>query len=117
MIAVQFILLTVAWVHGCIGLYFWLRLKPFFKWASPYLLAVAVLLPPLATLGTHQGARDVIRIASPQWRAEHVRGIPSEQRSLIDKICLSTSRSATLASSVSCLPHAGCARCASAEAA
>ncbi|MGA2819009.1 MAG: adenylate/guanylate cyclase domain-containing protein, partial [Xanthobacteraceae bacterium] len=37
-------------------------------------------------LGAHQGARDVIRIASPQWRAEHVRGISSEQRSLIDKI-------------------------------
>ena len=65
MIPVQFVLLTVAWVHGCIGLYFWLRLKPFFKWASPYFLAVAVLLPPLAMLGAHQGARDVIRIASP----------------------------------------------------
>ncbi len=89
MIVVQFILLTVAWVHGCIGLYFWLRLKPFFKWASPYLLAVAVLLPPLAMLGAHQGARDVIRIASPQWRADHVRGIPPEQRSVLDRISLS----------------------------
>jgi adenylate cyclase len=25
-IAIQFILLTVAWTHACIGLYFWLRL-------------------------------------------------------------------------------------------
>ena len=64
MIVVQFILLTVAWIHGCIGLYFWLRLKPFFKWAAPFLLAVAVLLPPLAMLGAHQGARDVIRLAT-----------------------------------------------------
>ena len=87
MIAVQFVLLTVAWIHGCIGLYFWLRLKPFFKCASPYFLAVAVLLPPLAMIGAHQGAREVIRLASqPQWSAEHVRGIPPEQRSLIDKI-------------------------------
>ena len=31
MIAVQFILLTVAWTHACFGLYFWLRLKPFFQ--------------------------------------------------------------------------------------
>jgi adenylate cyclase len=38
-IAVQFILLTVAWTHACIGLYFWLRLKPFFKWAWPILFA------------------------------------------------------------------------------
>jgi len=88
MIAVQFILMTVAWVHGCIGLYFWLRLKPFFKWASQYLLAVAVLLPPLAMLGAHQGAREVIRLASPQWRAEHVRGIPREEFLFIERISL-----------------------------
>jgi hypothetical protein len=88
LLAVQFTLLTVAWIHGCIGLYFWLRLKPFFKWASPYFLAVAVLLPPLAMLGAHQGARDVIRIASPQWQAEHVRGIPPEQLSVLEQISL-----------------------------
>ena len=89
MIVVQFVLLTVAWIHGCIGLYFWLRLKPFFKWASPYLLAVAVLLPPLAMLGAHQGAREVIRLASqPQWRAEHIRSLPPAQRSVIDQISL-----------------------------
>src|SRR6266446_4046590 len=56
MIGVQFLLLTVAWTHACIGLYFWLRLKPFFKWAAPFLLAIAVLLPPLAMTGTHRGA-------------------------------------------------------------
>ncbi|MGA2312786.1 MAG: adenylate/guanylate cyclase domain-containing protein [Xanthobacteraceae bacterium] len=89
MIAVQFALLSVAWIHGCIGLYFWLRLKPFFKWASPYLLAVAVLLPPLALIGAHHGASAVIALASqPQWRAEHVKFIPPEQRSVIDKISL-----------------------------
>src|SRR5262249_21658938 len=32
MMWLQFAALTVAWTHGCIGLYFWLRLKPFFKW-------------------------------------------------------------------------------------
>src|SRR5450755_575058 len=36
---VQFALLTVAWTHGCIGLFFWLRLKRFFARAAPYLLA------------------------------------------------------------------------------
>src|SRR6516162_5634491 len=50
MIAVQFILLTIAWTHACIGLYFWLRLKPFFKWAWPVLFAIAVLLPPSAMM-------------------------------------------------------------------
>ena len=62
MIAVQFALLPVAWTHACIGLYFWLRLKPFFKWAGPILLAVAVLLPALAMIGAHHGGREVVRI-------------------------------------------------------
>ena len=38
-------LLLVAWGHACIGLYFWLRMKPFFQWAAPVLLSLAVLMP------------------------------------------------------------------------
>jgi adenylate cyclase len=89
MMWVQFVLLTVAWTHGCIGLYFWLRLKPFFKWAAPFLLAIAVLLPPLAMTGTHRGAHEVTeRAAQPQWRAEHIKPLPPAQRSLLDGITL-----------------------------
>jgi len=66
---VQFALLTVAWTHGCIGLYFWLRLKHSFPAVAPYLLAVAVLLPTLALLGLIQGAREVVALyATPEWR-------------------------------------------------
>ena len=84
MIAVQFVLLTVAWTHACIGLYFWLRLKPFFKWAAPILLAIAVLLPPLAMIGAHHGAREVdgARQADPQWRAQHIKPMPPPQRAV-----------------------------------
>jgi adenylate cyclase len=89
MVGVQFLLLTVAWAHACIGLYFWLRLKPFFRWAAPFLLAIAVLLPPLAVTGTHRGAHEVIeRAAQPQWRAEHIKPTPPAQRSVIDEITL-----------------------------
>jgi adenylate cyclase len=89
MIGVQFLLLTVAWVHACIGLYFWLRLKPFFKWAAPFLLAIAVLLPPLAMIGAHHGAREVVQLAAaPQWRAERINPTPPAQRSVIDEITL-----------------------------
>jgi len=77
----------VAWIHGCIGLYFWLRLKPFFKWAAPFLLAIAVLLPPLAMTGTHRGAHEAIELAAqPQWRAEHVKTTPLDQRATIERI-------------------------------
>ena len=73
MIGVQFVLLTVAWTHACIGLYFWLRLKPFFRWAAPFLLAIAVLLPPLAMTGTHRGGHEVTeRALQPQWLNEQI---------------------------------------------
>ena len=89
MIFVQFALLTVAWAHACIGLYFWLRMKPFFKWAAPFLLAVAVLLPPLAMIGAHHGAREVIQLATqPEWRAQNLRPIPPPQRTVVDDVML-----------------------------
>src|SRR5579871_2132552 len=43
--AIQAILLLVVWIHGCIGLYFWLRLKPFYPRVKALLLSIAVLLP------------------------------------------------------------------------
>ena len=89
MIAVQFALLLVAWTHACIGLYFWLRLKPFFKWAGPILLAIAILLPPLAMIGAHHGAREVVELAKqPQWRAKNLTPMPPPQRAVIDDITL-----------------------------
>jgi len=89
MIAVQFALLTVAWTHACIGLYFWLRLKPFFRWASPFLLAVAVLLPPLAMTGTHRGGHEAVELAAqPQWRADHIKPMAPPQRATIEEITL-----------------------------
>ena len=89
MIAVQFILLTVAWTHACIGLYFWLRLKSFFSWASPILLAIAVLMPPLAMIGAHHGGREVAELGQdPDWRKQNLRGTPAAQRQVIDTITL-----------------------------
>jgi adenylate cyclase len=89
MIAVQFILLTVAWTHACIGLYFWLRLKTFFQWAAPLLLAVAVLMPPLAMIGVHHAAREVIELAkSQEWRNEHFAPVPAAEGRAADTIML-----------------------------
>ncbi len=68
----MFAVITIAWVHGCIGLYFWLRMKAFFKTAAPFLLAVAVLIPTLAMLGLYQGGRNVVDNDSPEWRAENL---------------------------------------------
>jgi adenylate cyclase len=64
--------MTIAWVHGCIGLYFWLRMKSFYKRAAPFLLAAAVLVPTLAALGLYQGGRNVLDNDSPEWRAKNL---------------------------------------------
>src|SRR6186713_2481152 len=67
------ILLIIAWVHGCIGIYFWLRLKPFFRRAAPYLLAAAVLIPTLAMLGVYQGGRSIVVEADDgEWRTHNL---------------------------------------------
>ncbi|MFY9754996.1 MAG: 2Fe-2S iron-sulfur cluster-binding protein, partial [Pseudolabrys sp.] len=89
MIAVQFILLTVAWTHACIGLYFWLRLKSFFSWAAPIFLAIAVLMPPLAMIGAHHAGREVAELGQDSaWRKENLQGAPPAQRRVIDNITL-----------------------------
>lgn len=47
---IQTTLLLLVWIHGCIGLHFWLRLSPAYRSATPFLLFVAIALP-LAALG------------------------------------------------------------------
>jgi adenylate cyclase len=80
--------MTIAWVHGCIGLYFWLRMKAFYQNAAPYLLAAAVLVPALAALGLYQGGRNVLDNDSAEWRAENLSrdkvGTQAEQAVLND---------------------------------
>ncbi|WP_179401411.1 adenylate/guanylate cyclase domain-containing protein [Burkholderia guangdongensis] len=70
----QLLLLVVAWLHGCFGVWFWLRLKPWFGAWRSVLLSVAVLLPVLALLGFLQGGREVVALAQdPVWRAAATR--------------------------------------------
>ena len=85
---VQAILLLVVWTHGCIGVFFWLRLKRFFRPAAPFLLAVAVLLPALALLGYYQGGRTIVQLSTQaQWRADNLNpgqiGTPDKAADLL----------------------------------
>jgi adenylate cyclase len=79
----MYAVMIIAWVHGCIGLYFWLRMKAFYQRAAPFLLAAAVLVPTLAMLGLYQGGRSVVDGDSVEWRAENLSprqvGTPVEQ--------------------------------------
>ncbi|MBB2960869.1 adenylate/guanylate cyclase domain-containing protein [Methylobacterium sp. R2-1] len=79
--------LVVAWLHGCFGLAFWLRLKRGFPRVAPWLLAGSVLVPTLALLGIVQGGRSVAALAAdPAWRAQELGanhfGLPAQSERL-----------------------------------
>jgi adenylate cyclase len=81
--------LVIAWLHGCIGLYFWLRMKAFFKRAAPFLLAAAVLIPTLAALGIYQGGRSVADSDDRDWRANNLSQAKvgtAAQQDVLDRI-------------------------------
>lgn len=65
---VQTVLLVTAWLHGCIGLHFWLRLKPWYRPCSAYLLTFAIVLPVTAVFGFVAAGREIKVLAeSPIW--------------------------------------------------
>ena len=79
----MYAVMLIAWIHGCIGLHFWLRMKAFYSRAAPFLLAAAVLVPTLAMLGLYQGGRNVVDNDSVEWREENLPpsqvGTPEQQ--------------------------------------
>ena len=69
----QFTLLFVAWIHGCIGLRFWLRRRASYDRFWPWLMAVAAALPLLAILGLVNAGwgMSVAVLTDPGFVAEH----------------------------------------------
>jgi adenylate cyclase len=65
----QAILVTVAWMHGCIGLHFWLRLRPWYSRVVPIFFSLALLLPVLALLGFAEAGREIsdLMARQPDW--------------------------------------------------
>ncbi len=55
--------LVVAWLHGCVGLHFWLRLRPWYGRYSRLIYGSFLLLPVLALLGFAEAGREVTRMA------------------------------------------------------
>jgi adenylate cyclase len=72
--AKQALVLTVAWIHGCLGFHYWLRFRPWYPRAVMWFFGVALLLPVLALLGFAEAAREVSRLAAaPGWTAATLR--------------------------------------------
>jgi adenylate cyclase len=71
----QSIMVLIVWLHGCIGVHFWLRLRPWYGRARPWLLVIAVLLPTLSLIGFANGGRELRAraAADPAWLATEAR--------------------------------------------
>jgi len=59
----QTVLLVVAWLHGSVGLHFWLRLRPWYQRHVRLIQSGFLLLPVLAWLGFAEAGREVSRLA------------------------------------------------------
>jgi adenylate cyclase len=60
------LLLLCVWLHGCIGVYYWLSLAPWYPKARQILFALAVALPVAALAGFSVAGRQVAaQIAEP----------------------------------------------------
>jgi adenylate cyclase len=72
----QALLIAVAWTHGCIGLYYWLRLRRFYSRYAVLFFSAVLLLPVLALLGFVQAGRQVefLIARDPGW-IEHIKEI------------------------------------------
>ncbi|MGV1771601.1 adenylate/guanylate cyclase domain-containing protein [Agrobacterium vitis] len=60
----QSLAIVILWLHGCIGIHFWLRFRPWYERSKAGLLTVAILLPILSLLGFVEMGRT---IASPAF--------------------------------------------------
>ncbi len=83
----QVVVMLLVWLHACIGLHFWLRLKPAYRRVAPLALAVAVVVPTLSLAGVLVAGRDVARLAqNPDWLAAATQAIRVPDESGLDLI-------------------------------
>jgi adenylate cyclase len=83
----QLFVVVIVWMHGAIGLYSWLILKPVWRRIGGLVLPVLFALPILALLGFAQSGQEVLdKLANdPAWKAmilENVGKIAKATREL-----------------------------------
>lgn len=60
----------VAWIHGCMGLYYWLRLRSAWPRWSGWVYPFALIVPVAALLGFVEAGKEVLALAAdPEWSA------------------------------------------------
>ncbi len=79
--------LLAVWLHGCVGIHAWLRLKPWYRGDVPaILLAMATIVPVLALTGFMAAGREVAILAQDgEWLGEFFQqlNLPEENLAAI----------------------------------
>jgi adenylate cyclase len=83
----QSLLLIVVWLHGCIGIHFWLRLSPAYHRVAPALLGLAVAIPTLALAGFVAAGRQA---AAQAALAPPVAAAPAVEPLVSDPVLVGT---------------------------
>jgi adenylate cyclase len=82
--------LVIAWLHGCVGLHFWLRLRSWYPRQARLIYSGFLLLPVLALLGFAQAGREISRLAEdPAFMPQVIAaaGLPKpEQRVVLGRV-------------------------------
>ena len=67
----QLFVVMIVWVHGALGLYSWLVLKPVWRRIGGLVLPVLFAIPVVALLGFAEGGREVLQRldSDPAWKA------------------------------------------------
>lgn len=82
----QVILLTVVWIHGCAGLFTWLRSQEKMRNIMGWLYPLAVAVPVLALVGYSEAGRHVLVDAqAPQATAPQYNYAPSPAPQAVER--------------------------------
>ncbi|NLS16409.1 2Fe-2S iron-sulfur cluster binding domain-containing protein [Rhizobium sp. P40RR-XXII] len=81
----QSLVLLIVWLHGCIGVHFWLRYRPWYMAIAPVMLSLAIVLPVLALLGFAAMGKTVTHEAAQEDERGYSGGYYSDLRSYGDK--------------------------------
>jgi adenylate cyclase len=72
LVGMQFVALLTVWIHACIGLHFWLRIRRWYPAWLPVLGTLAILIPALALAGFIAGGNHIWREAEDPEFIENV---------------------------------------------
>jgi len=55
-----------AWLHGCLGIYYWVRLKSWFKPISRWVFGASIIIPTLSLAGYYVGGQEALLYVEDQ---------------------------------------------------